>query len=70
MTRSTNGLSKNYLYTSVILSEAKNLDVRPFASLRVTMHESALLSRIIESICKVYFLTVPKLRVMLRRIER
>jgi len=56
----TKGLSKNNHYTSVILSEAKNLAARPFASLRVTIPERALMRRIVEFICKVYFLTVPK----------
>lgn len=55
----TKGLSKNDLYRSVILSEAKNLAARPFASLRVTIPERALVSQIVKSICKVYFLKVP-----------
>jgi hypothetical protein len=49
-------LLKNNLYTSVILSEAKNLAARPFASLRVTIPERALASQLVQSICKVYFL--------------
>ena len=53
-------LSKNSLHTSVILSEAKNLAARPFASLRVTIPERAGVSRIIKSICKVYLPTGPK----------
>ena len=54
-------LSKNNLYTSVILSEAKNLAARPFAPLRVTMRERRLASQIVKYLCKVYFLTVPEL---------
>ena len=45
MPQSVTGLLKNNLYTRVILSEAKNLAARPFASLRVTIPERALVSR-------------------------
>src|SRR6266850_4674989 len=50
------------------MSEAKNLAARPFASLRVTIRERALVSQIVESICKVYFLTVPKPVLLCRKI--
>ena len=46
----TKGLSKNNHYTSVILSEAKNLAARPFASLRVTIPEKILATQVVKFI--------------------
>ncbi len=51
------GLSKNNLYTSVILSEAKNLTARPFALLRVTITRG----NIRKPNREVYILTGPNL---------